>query len=134
MSEKKLTKVAFVFVKKDNKVLLLQEGGFLAMGLWCFPGGHVEEGETVEQGAIRETLEETGYQITVEKVIYQSLISDVDYKGTVGDTDEVDLVIFMGKIVGGGMKRDDQALDLKWLTREEILLLPLRWNLLKDLI
>ena len=42
------TKVAFVYLTKDNKVLFLQEGGALAKGLWSFPGGHVEEGESLE--------------------------------------------------------------------------------------
>lgn len=30
-------------------------------GLWVFPGGHIEPGETAEGGARREMLEETGY-------------------------------------------------------------------------
>lgn len=29
---------------------------------WAPPKGHVEEGETLEQAAIRETTEETGYK------------------------------------------------------------------------
>jgi 8-oxo-dGTP pyrophosphatase MutT (NUDIX family) len=30
------------------------------LGIWVQPGGHVDEGETFAQGALRETLEETG--------------------------------------------------------------------------
>ncbi|HBA37012.1 TPA: hypothetical protein DCZ15_04035 [Candidatus Falkowbacteria bacterium] len=129
-----LTKVAFVYLQRDNKILLLKEGGRLAMGLWCFPGGHVDVGETFEQAAIREALEESGYRISLGKIIYKSLMLNSEYKGSRGDTNEVELAIFEGNIIGGEFKIDDQALDLKWLTKEEILKLPLRWNLIQDLV
>jgi 8-oxo-dGTP pyrophosphatase MutT (NUDIX family) len=31
-------------------------------GIWVFPGGHLEPGETLEEGARREFLEETSYR------------------------------------------------------------------------
>lgn len=31
-------------------------------GLWVFPGGHLEPGETLVEGAARETEEETSYR------------------------------------------------------------------------
>lgn len=128
------TKVAFVYLQRNSKILLLQEGGVLAKGLWCFPGGHVEKGETFKQGAIREAKEESGYKITLEKIIYRTLISKTKYKGSRGDTEKVKLVIFKGNIMGGKLKIDNQALALKWLTKEKALKLPLRWNFLKKLI
>lgn len=41
---------------RDNKP------GLNAAGLWVFPGGHCEPGETAEAGARREFFEETGYR------------------------------------------------------------------------
>lgn len=32
---------------------------------WVLPGGHLEAGETLEQGAIRELFEETGIEIEI---------------------------------------------------------------------
>jgi 8-oxo-dGTP pyrophosphatase MutT (NUDIX family) len=35
--------------------------GLRAASQWVFPGGHIEPGETLEEGACREFREETGY-------------------------------------------------------------------------
>jgi 8-oxo-dGTP diphosphatase len=43
------------------------------MGLWNAVGGHIEDGETPEQSAIREIKEESG--ITIDKVELQSVFT-----------------------------------------------------------
>jgi len=53
--------VACAFVDADGRVLLAQRPqGKPMAGLWEFPGGKVEAGETPEQTLIRETEEELG--------------------------------------------------------------------------
>ncbi|WP_354700799.1 MutT/NUDIX hydrolase [Paraconexibacter sp. AEG42_29] len=52
----------------DGSVLLLRRGnerepGF---GLWTFPGGFVDLGESVEEAAVRETQEELRITVTLE--------------------------------------------------------------------
>jgi len=39
---------AFTLIQKNDKYLLIMEGGTQAINLWCMPGGHVDEGETLE--------------------------------------------------------------------------------------
>jgi 8-oxo-dGTP diphosphatase len=58
---------ACALVDTDNRVLLAQrpEGKSLA-GLWEFPGGKVEAGETPEETLIRELREEIGIETKVE--------------------------------------------------------------------
>lgn len=46
-------------VWRAGKVLLVQRAK-PPMGIWAFPGGHVEPGERLEEAAARELFEETG--------------------------------------------------------------------------
>ena len=51
--------VAGCVIQKDGKYLLVQEKQQKVYGLWNLPAGHVDEGETFEEAAIRESQEET---------------------------------------------------------------------------
>ncbi|MDO6964851.1 8-oxo-dGTP diphosphatase MutT [Rhizobium alvei] len=69
MSEQKKRMVlvsACALVDADNRILIAQrpEGKSLA-GLWEFPGGKVEEGETPEETLVRELEEELGIKTRV---------------------------------------------------------------------
>lgn len=58
--------VACALVDADGRVLISQrpEGKQLA-GLWEFPGGKVEKGETPEEALVRELAEEIGVETKV---------------------------------------------------------------------
>ena len=65
-----------VAIRQGDLVLLGKRRGRHAPGLWQFPGGHLEGGESFAGGGIRETEEETGiilpaaYLWTVVNTIY----------------------------------------------------------------
>lgn len=48
-----------------RSVLMGKRIGAAGSGTWAFPGGHLEGGETFEEGIIREVKEETGILIDV---------------------------------------------------------------------
>ncbi|WP_425050675.1 NUDIX hydrolase [Psychromarinibacter sp. S121] len=51
---------ALAVVLRDAEVLLVRRRNPPDAGLWGYPGGHVEWGETVAEAAVRELHEETG--------------------------------------------------------------------------
>jgi len=63
MTRRLLLVVACALVDPDNRILIAQrpEGKSLA-GLWEFPGGKVDAGETPEDALIRELREELGVE------------------------------------------------------------------------
>jgi 8-oxo-dGTP pyrophosphatase MutT (NUDIX family) len=55
-----ITASAFILDSSGERVLLIHHAG---LNLWLQPGGHVDEGESTLQAAIREAREEVGLQI-----------------------------------------------------------------------
>ena len=76
-----MIQTVFSLILKGDEFLLIQEQG-LAKGLWCLPGGHMNEGETLEQAAVREAREEAGIESNVVKYFdrYEGYISSHDYE------------------------------------------------------
>jgi 8-oxo-dGTP diphosphatase len=62
--------VAAAVVIEQGKVLLTRrhEGSHLA-GLWEFPGGKLEDGESPEEALVRECREECGIEVSVGEVL-----------------------------------------------------------------
>lgn len=55
---------AAALLDRDNRVLIAQRPGGKSMaGLWEFPGGKVQPGETPEQALVRELLEELSIEV-----------------------------------------------------------------------
>ena len=103
--------VAGSVIKKDGKYLLVQEKQPKAYGLWNLPAGYVDKGEEVEAAAVREAKEESGYDVKLDGLIGL-------YHET---TKEPVKHIFRAHIVGGELRaQEDEILDVKWLTYDEV--------------
>lgn len=105
--------VAGVVIKQAGKYLLVQENSpeVRVHGKWNFPAGKVDEGETIEQAAVREAKEEAGYEV--------ELIRKLDIFQVSAQTPPKHA--FEAKIIGGDLAwPEDEILDAKWFTYQEI--------------
>lgn len=103
--------VAGCVIKKDGKYLLVQEKQPKVYGLWNLPAGYVDKDEEIEHAAIREAQEESGYDVELDGLI-----------GLYHDTTKEPLKhIFKAHIIGGELNiPEDEILDAKWLTYDEV--------------
>lgn len=103
--------VAGCVIKKDDKYLLVQEKQQKVYGLWNLPAGYVDKDEEIEHAAIREAKEESGYEIELDG---QIALYHEEIKRPLKH-------IFKAHVVGGELKiQEDEILDAKWLSFEEI--------------
>ena len=65
----KTLRVVAAIIEKDEKILIAQRLKGEFAGLWEFPGGKIEEGETPEQALIREIEEEFDTELNIEKYL-----------------------------------------------------------------
>ena len=65
----KTIEVVASIIHQDGKILATQRGYGDFKGLWEFPGGKIEPGETPEEALRREIREELNIDISVEKHI-----------------------------------------------------------------
>ena len=67
--ERKTVSVAAAAIFRDGKVLLCRRGRGELKGLWEFPGGKKEKGETAKEAAVREIREELRLDITPGRIL-----------------------------------------------------------------
>ncbi len=116
-------------VIRDGKVLLIRRGVAPGRGLWAVPGGSLELGETLQQGAEREILEETGITIRAREPIYAFDFFERDPDGRIRFHFVV--VDLAADYIRGDVKGADDALEARWLAPGELDHLPVSKNTLK---
>jgi len=104
--------VGMVFVK-NGKVLLSKRGMEPRKGIYDIIGGFLEDNEYPDKGIIREVKEETGLNVKIQKIlgIYR------DYYG-IYDEPTIN-IIYIGEIISGKMKPQDDISELTWFDLEK---------------
>ncbi len=110
---------ALAVVLHDQKVLLVRRRKQPDAGLWGYPGGHVEFGETVAEAAVRELAEETGLTATPGRHL---LNLDLILRDAAGAAQvHYLLVAVQCHPTGGTLAAADDALDAQWFAFDDVL-------------
>ncbi|MBC7805191.1 MAG: NUDIX domain-containing protein [Akkermansiaceae bacterium] len=111
-----------LFIVCDDRVLLVQEADPEDEERWNLPGGNVEPGEAVTDGAVREALEETGLSVT--------LTSLVGVYSRIGTPEKRAIrFVFRADNKTGTPTIGDGVLAVQWLSRSDLAIFPDEWLL-----
>lgn len=106
----KTIKVVAAIIKKENKILIARRKKGEFAGMFEFPGGKIEPGETAKQALIREIKEELETTINVEEYLM-----NVNYEYP---TFILDMDCYICTLKDKHMKLNDHD-SIKWITLDE---------------
>lgn len=101
-----------------GRVLLVRRANPPDAGLWGFPGGKVEPGETILQAAARELLEETGIHAKPCRVF--SAVDAFDHDDSGRLRQHFVLIAVLCEWVSGEAIAGDDALEARWFRLEDL--------------
>lgn len=105
-------------VCQDDRILLIRRDKEPSRGLWTFPGGAVELGETVREAARREALEETGLEVEVGNIA--TIVDNVrcDEEGRVHY--HYIILDFFASPTGGTLRPGTDVSDTRWASLADL--------------
>lgn len=110
--------VAAVVIDDQGRMLLVKRGRPPSAGSWGLPGGLLDLGERLADGAKREVLEETGVEANVRDVVGTFEPLQVDDEGRI----EYHYVVidFWAEYVSGEARAQDDADDVTWVRARDL--------------
>ncbi|MCR8644472.1 NUDIX hydrolase [Paenibacillus sp. N1-5-1-14] len=104
--------VASVLIHNAEGNLLIVKNVRGESSYWSPPGGAVEDGETLEEAAVREVKEETGYNVRITGLhsIREALFTERGHHALI--------ISFTGEIIGGTINiqdPDDDIHEVRWV-------------------
>ena len=115
------TTVAAIISKPDStgrQILLALRGHEPFEDRWCFPGGHIDPGETPQQAIVREVKEETNLDLAPKLLDgFDEVIPDMGIDAFV--------LVFEGTWQGTPTPRPGEVKELRWFCPCEAARLPL---------
>lgn len=111
--------VALALVQDDRGWLVSRRAaGRIFAGLWEFPGGKMEVGESAEQAAVREAAEETGIAVEVLGVLGELWTVNAGRQATLH-------LVHCRYVSGDPAPCDPAVLEVRWVSLSELAELPM---------
>jgi 8-oxo-dGTP diphosphatase len=107
-----------VLVFDNDRVLLVKREQEPGKGRWSIPGGLLEVGEPLKEGARRETKEETGIDVDVDDLldVIDNIVADEQDKVSY----HYGLIDYLGHRIGGTLVPGTDVKEARWATLEEL--------------
>jgi 8-oxo-dGTP diphosphatase len=121
--ERPIIGVGAIIVSGD-RALLVRRATEPLKGEWSVPGGALELGEKLRDGAVREALEETGLQVEAGEVldVFDSIFPDSD-----GRTQyHYVLIDFLCRPLAGEATAGSDVSEVRWVTESDLPAMNLR--------
>jgi 8-oxo-dGTP diphosphatase len=111
----------YVCVEHDEKLLMLIDE---RSGKWELPGGGLEVGEEVEEGAKREVKEETGYSVTVKPLPFH-LMKEMFYFRTCQEYCHALILFHEGTLMHEEQEalsptEEEKIIEVKWIPFDKL--------------
>ena len=107
-------------ILRDKDLFLIvkrNENDNLYPGAWEFPGGHLEDGETIKEGLKRELLEEIGFTDEFNPIITHYYDEIKSKNGKLIYNLEIDFIINVDRSKLE-IKLSDEHSEYKWVTKD----------------
>ena len=105
-------------IVEGGRVALVKRGQAPLLWEWSIPGGMLELGETLRQGAEREAMEETGLVVRATELlgVFDRVVLDNEKRCQYHYV----LIDFLCERVSGDLQASGDAADARWFTLEEV--------------
>ncbi len=97
---------------RDNQCLIVQRARAPGNGLWSFPGGRVEFGESLHTALTREVMEETG--LTIEVLGLSAWRESLPTSSTSGGGHYL-IMSFAARWIAGEPQLNDELQAFRWI-------------------
>lgn len=114
------TQIVLTGILRDKDLFLIvkrNENDNLYPGAWEFPGGHLEDGETIKEGLKRELLEEIGFTDEFNPRITHYYDEIKSKNGKLIYNLEIDFIINVDKS-NLEIKLSNEHSEYKWVTKD----------------